>query len=330
MLSLIAIKVLLYYLLILAFFVCYSAKDVDAQNQSISIYPPIITIDVQPPSSPEIPIIIQNNGASEVMLDIELVPFKQLGKNGDVVLDHSLISTGFYASYRDKIQFLDGGRKTIQITLDALETREIILNINLDEGDPSGDYYFSVVFSSRGGHQEDTSLSSIPAGIATNLLLSVGPKDDTLGGIAEFSTPFFRTEGPVEFSLLVHNASKHFIRPSGVVEVEDIFGRKMAEIDILPQYILSGSDRYLLDNKSASQEGKLSYSNGIFTPKIAWKEQFLLGIYKATAKVQLDQNSSIIDSSTYFVAFPFYFLIGLTVLLFITISIYLRVRKKIH
>jgi hypothetical protein len=150
-----------------------------------------------------------------------------------------------------------------------------------------------------------------------------------LGGIVEFKTSFFNTQGPIEFSLLVHNGSKHLIQPEGNVEIEDLFGRKMASINILPQYILSGFDRFLMDDVIATGEARLSYNNNIFTPKIVWKEHLLLGFYKASAKVQLDQDSSIIESSTYFIVFPVYFLIGIVILLFISISIYLRVRKKI-
>lgn len=304
-----------------------------AQGTSLSIYPPIIEVQTTPPSSPLAPITIQNNNETDVVLKIQLIPFKPKGLNGDIELNPEAINTGFYKYYKDKIQFLVDGIKTDTITLAPLEAKEVDLNINLEKGDPPGDYYYSIVFLTADNALDDTSSSLLPAGIATNLLLSIGPKDRTIGGISEFTTSFFKKGGPVEFKLRVHNASTHLVLPTGKLTVKNILNQTVGIVDILPQFVLAGSDRYLVDSLQASPSAALKLDirqqTGDIRNQVVWPETFLLGWYSATAQVQLEENGNMLIANTYFFAFPLYLFFTLTVLFFITISIYLRVKKKI-
>lgn len=306
-----------------------NTSSVSAQGQSLSIYPPVIEIQATPPSSPVVKLVIQNNNSEDVALKIELIPLKPNGTTGDVTLMPSLSDKGFYPYYKDKIQFLVDNKKTDTITLQALETREIDLNVNLEKGDPPGDFYYSIVFISSGSQPQDTSVSSIPAGIATNLLLSIGPKSQASGGIAEFTTKGFKSNGPADFYLKLHNASSHLIQPQGTVEIYDIFGRKVGKVTVLPQYILANSDRYLMDQAQATGEARLAFNESTNKPKIVWPEEFLLGLYKAKANIILEENGKKIEAVTYFFAFPTYLFFALTIVLFVIISIYLRVKKKV-
>lgn len=310
-------------------FLCFRVPQTHAQSQSLSIYPPVIEVQTTTPSSPSVPIIIQNNDDEDVKLTILLVPIKQFGATGEVRLVPEQMTKGFYSYYRDRIQFLDQGIKTSSIDLLALESKEIVLNINLSKGDPPGDYYYSIVFISDGTSPKETSSTKIPAGLATNLLLSIGPKSEAIGGISEFKTQSFRSKGPVNFNLKVHNGSNHLISPAGSIEIRNMFGSKVGNVEILPQYILGGSDRLLVDDTKSTNSAALEDQNNDFMPSVLWKEEFLLGWYKATATIMLEENARPIEAVVYFFAFPLYFFIPLAILLFVAISIYLRVRRKI-
>ncbi len=300
----------------------------DAQSQSLSIYPPVIEVQATPPSSPTAPIVIHNNNVEDVSLRIELIPIKQADATGQILLQPQLMSRGFYSYYADRIQFLVDDKKTETIDLEALETKEVIININLEKGDPPGDYYYSVVFISKARKPDKTSTSSIPTGIASNLLLSVGPKSQASGGITEFTTGSFKNSGPVEFNLKLHNASQHLIEPQGSIEIFNLFGKKVGVVEILPQFILSNSDRYLIDESQATAVARLEFDDG-YKPKIVWPEKFLLGFYKAKALIQLEPNGKKIEAITYFLAFPLYVFFALAIVIFISLSIYFKVRKKI-
>lgn len=312
---------------LLSLFLLGTSK-IEAQGQSLSIYPPVLEVQATPPSSPVVPLIIQNNNNEDITLRIELIPIKQSGLNGDIQLVPELINEGFYPYYRNKIQFLVDDRKVDSLILSPLETKEVNVNINLTEGDPPGDYYYSIVFISGSSFQDETSLSQLPAGIASNLLLSIGPKKPAGGGIVEFDTSTFKNSGPVDFSLKLHNASKHLIAPSGSVSVYNLFGQKVGSIDLLSQYILANSDRYLVDEIQSSPSALLTNSFNS-APKVIWSEKFLLGFYTAEAKVLLEENGHILSSKTYFFAFPLYLFFPLVILIFIALSIYLRVKKKV-
>lgn len=306
-----------------------STKTVFAEGQSLSIYPPVIEVQTTPPSSPLVPIVIQNNNSEDVTLQIELIPFKTNNISGQIILMPEEIHKGFYPYYKDKIQFLVDSKKTNSISLQALESKEVDLNINLAQGDPPGDYYFSIVFISSGNTTEGTNVSRIPTGIATNLLLSIGPKDEASGGISQFSTSSFKNAGPVNFVLKLHNASKHVINPTGSIEISNIFGKKVGSVKILPQFVLARSDRFLLDNDQGSPSSNLTTELNDKNLQVIWPEKFLLGFYKAKARIQLEENESILTSNTYFLAFPLYLFFPLVAAIFVALSIYLRVKNKI-
>lgn len=300
-----------------------------AQEQSLSIFPPVLEVQTIPPSSPSVPIIIQNNIEEDVSLKIELVPFRTNGITGEVILLPDEAKKGFYPYYREKIQFLVDGKKTETINLAPLEAKQVEVNINLTKGDPPGDFYYSIVFVSSQKGPRESSVSQLPAGIATNLLLSIGPKDFFSGSISQFNTSSFKAKGPVEFSLKLHNSSKHLINPTGTIEVKNLFGHNVGSIKILPQYILAGGDRFLLDTNQSSPEAELAYKELNSTPKVLWQEKFLLGFYEAKATIHLEENGKSVSASTYFFAFPLYLFFPLVVIIFVILSIYLRVKRKI-
>jgi len=316
-------------ILFLLVFLSIAKSNMFAQEQSLSIYPPVIEIQTTPPSSPLVPIIVQNNVESDLLLQIELIPFKTNNITGEINLLPNDISKGFYPYYRDRIQFLVDGKKSNTISLAPLESKEVGLNINLSKGDPPGDFYYSIVFINQQGGPIGSSVSQMPAGIATNLLLSVGPKDESSGSISQFKTSSFKTNGPVEFELKVHNSSKHLINPTGSVQIKNLFGQSVGSVKILPQYILAGSDRFMLDDKQSSPEAQLAFQQLNSTPKVIWPETFLLGWYEAKATILLEEDGRRFTQSLYFFAFPMYLFFPLVAVIFIILSIYLRVKKKI-
>jgi hypothetical protein len=297
-----------------------------ADGLSLSIYPPVIEIQTTPPSSPVTQIKIKNNEDSRVDLQIELLPFKPNGATGEIKIENAQ-NQGLIKLIQEKVQFLVNGVKTSSITLDPLETKTVNLNVNLTKQDPPGDYYYSVIFINNGKSLTDTSSSQIPAGIATNLLISIGPKTPSTGGISEFTTSHFKSKGPVYFLLKLHNASPHLIQPVGKVTIEDLFGKNIGTINILPQYVLANSDRYLTDESQSFSKPSENLTTPL--PQLKWNEGFLFGFYKATAQIKLDENSNPITQSIYFLAFPLYFFFVIVIAVFITLSIYLRVKKKI-
>lgn len=297
---------------------------------ALSVYPPVMEIQTTPPSSPNAPITITNDSKLTASIAIQLIPFSPSKSNdGSITLQPELMNKGFYRYYAERVQFILNDQKINSLTVEPGEKKDIIVNINLEPGDPPGDFYYAIVFLQGGEHIDDASYTQIPIGVTTNLLLSVGPKSKINGGIPEFDTKSFYSKGPVVFNLKLHNASNHLLESTGTISIKNILGKKVGEVKLLPQYVLANSDRYLTDEFNSANIIVAENNIQSQQPVVIWDEKFLLGFYTAEAQVVLEENSIPISTKTYFVAFPLYFFAGIVVVLFITISIYLRVRKKI-
>lgn len=323
------------------FAVPLKAQETRNTNQfSLGIYPPIIEINAEPPASVEAPIQIQNLTDLPENLKIVFKSFRPQD-TGDGTLryinenpakDGARIIEGEDLLIRERIKVYDGETPIEEMLLDPFESRNLKLKINLDRDIPLGDYYFSVIFLSNKIQSEDSSQSQIPGGIGTNVILSIGKKGFTSGEIKRFSAPRFLGSGPVPVTLLLQNNSDHYVVPQGRITIRDMFGRETGQINILPQYILANSQRYMIDSDQASESAELSEQIERLSqnhPVLIWPRKFLFGLYTASAHIKFSEDGPFFETKTTFVALPVYTLFAISFMAFVLIGIYLRVKKKI-
>lgn len=301
-----------------------------ASEFSLGIYPPIIELQVKPPASLTTPITLENMSEEAAELDIIFQPFQASKENdGQIVFTNRLPE--FDALIFQKIQITDGERRINTVHLESKETKDLTLHVGIDKDTGLGDYYFSILFIAKGKKDDQFAGIQVPSGIGTNVLLSIGPKGETQGSIEEFSAPFFLTKGPVSFTLLVKNSSKHYTTPEGTIKVTNMFGQEIARLPILSQVILADSQRYLIHADEATESSILSNSLKTLklrTPAVLWTEKFLLGFYKAKVSVSLSENGPVLTRTTQFFAVPMAILIGVSFAIFIVLGIYLKVKKR--
>lgn len=313
--------------LALAPFAALATNQAHAQALSIGVYPPVIEVQTTPPSSPSTTITVSNFESLPVQLSIQLIPIRTNRlNNGQIELAPELASKPLYQIVQSRIQVIDNGQKVDSITLDPLEKRDLTLNINTEKGDPPGDFYYALTFISKGIELSQTSTSQIPGGVATNVLLSIGPKTQSTADIEDFSTKSFFESGPVPFHLLVKNTSSHLIAPVGKITITNMLGKEVGSSEVLSQYILADSKRYLVDKDSINHE--TSKTNN--APTVIWPEKFLLGAYTAKVTLKLDDTGVTVTKSISFFAFPTYLYFIIFAVLFIGISIYIRVKKRLR
>ncbi len=318
-------KVLVFLALL---FLVFTA-DSEAQVFHVSIEPTVIQVDSMPPAKFEAPFQIRNLSSSSITLTSSIVSLEPQ-EDGKVTL--RLNSEADLADFvKEKIVILDGQQVVEKLELRAGETKQLRLFMEVAEGDPAGDYYFSIVFTSDGTILDETSTSAIPAGIAMNVLVSIGPKVSSTGRISEFSTNNLVGSGPVFFKLKLENTGNHLIQPEGKIEVKNMFGKVVGDIKILPQYVLAQSSRYLIDATQASPPAELTLilsSKENDEPEVIWTEKFLLGLYTAEVELELeDGGSKIIEKVTFF-AIPVQFVLILSGIIFVILGIGLRIRYK--
>lgn len=299
---------------ILAFLILSSLilnlKSANAQGLSVGIDPPILHINAEAPALINSQISIQNESDQNITYSIFLMPFKQSAETSGVPeFDKSLLPD--YKNIFKRIQVLDESRVITEVKLAPKQKKDLNLRIIIAKDEKPSDYYFSVLFiSSADSKSETNSFSGSRAGIATNVLLSVGPKTQTTGSIKEFSSPKFVTKGPVEFKVRLANTSSHYIPIKGNVVVKNMFGQIVGNIDFPPVNVLSNSERLL------------------GSPLLYWDEKFLMGIYNADLTIALSEDGPILSKSLTFLALPLELILGIIVTLVLIIGIIRRVRKK--
>lgn len=306
-----------------------------ADELSLGIYPPITQISATPPSAITSKLTIQNINDRPASLDIQFIPFVPSDSaNGELSFTANVPADSPYAVLFERIGIYDRDLKIQKLNLEPFETKTLTLIINLEKGDSRGDYYFSVVFISQDSGGKAGSTASLPAGIASNVLLSIGPLGKTAGAIERFSAPSFLDKGPVPFSLRLKNSSDHYITPTGTITISNMFGQQVSKLEIAPQAILAASKRYMIDSNQASPSAALSYfleqqkmKNRTLTPSVIWQDSFLFGFYTGKAVIKLSDTGPLLTATTHFIALPYTFLLGLILALTIILGIYLRVKR---
>src|SRR5205814_1321853 len=109
--------------------------------------------------------------------------------------------------------------------------------------------------------------------VSSNILLSFSTSHTQPLTIRKFSTAFFHSSGPINFTLQVDNASDKLESASGSVIFTNWFGRQVGVIPLKKVYFLGPGKRFLTNSANASSS-------------LAWNEKFILGPYTATASIK--------------------------------------------
>lgn len=319
-------------------FLLFPVPTAYAEGLSLGIEPPILQIEATPAASIEAPITIANEGDDTVTLRILLRSFTA-AKSEDGTVE--FLPEG----NRDdpdpllfqKVQVRDSDRVIQRITLAPKQQKTLILHIGIPKEQPRADYYFSVVFVADTQQFTEQSASTATGGIATNVLLSVGPKGKPQGFLEEFSVPFFFDRGPVPFMVRITNTGERVIAPQGQILITNMFGQTIGKVELLPVNVLANTTRAFPDALQASvatssargAHTRINLQNAP-TPVVLWPEEFLLGYYTATLTVAVSDDGPVLTKAVHFVAIPIHLILGILVTVAILLLMYSRVKKKLR
>lgn len=330
--------ILLCIIILNTYYLIHTTNTAYADNNiSLSTSPSFITVEAIPPSNPKTPITIENKGNNPENIQVIFLPFEPSQKqDGQIQYPNNKDIPQSYRKIFEKIHLTDNGIITTSFELGPKQKKDLELQFFLLKEEPTADYYFSVIFLTSPNPinippnpclntpseniQPTTSClsaySTLKVGIATNVLLSIGSKENPEGSISEFSSPRFIQSGPVPFTVRVKNSGQHFFAPYGMIFIKNIFGQTVGRIDLAPSNVLAGSSRSLIDSSSE-------------TGKIIWPEKFLLGPYTATLNLALSEKGPVYNRSIIFFALPLQLAIGIVLVFTIIITIILRIRYKL-
>ncbi len=337
-------------LLLVTCYLLLVTDKAEASALSIGIYPPILQIEATPPASIKAPITIENLGDATLRLSIVFKPFTAApSEDGQVkYLEESQGLSGPDPLIFQRMQILDNDRSVKIVTLAPKQQKQLTLHIGIPQDEPASDYYFSIIFATSNvasdlpDQPDQTNLTTAAGAIATNVLLSIGPKGAAKGSIEEFSAPLFLEKGPVPFTLRVRNSGGHVIAPRGSIVIKNMFGQTVGKVDLLPVNILSSTIRAIpdsLESPDSTPSANTKYPSTLSSgpkgqilntkyPTTFWHESFLLGPYTASLKLSLSDEGPVFTRSIRFFALPVQAIIGL--IMAILVILIIRNRLKNH
>jgi len=312
-----------------------SVSSAHAQSVDLGIYPPIIQIQATAPTNTTTPFFIQNFSDSTVDLNISVKPFTASPAEDGTVSFLDNLNSFPDPSLLQKVRVEDGEDNPIQtITLSPKQKRNLNLKIEIPQNQDKGDYYMSLIFTSKSEDSTQANSSQASAAITSNILLSVGPVGETRGYVEDFSTSPLVTKGPLAFTIKVKNTSDHYITPKGDIVITNMFGQRVGKVNLLPVNILSNTVRRIPDSIQADANSKQYASIQAIIeknqfPVAVWPEKFLLGPYTASLTIALSDTGPLFKRSIVFFAFPTEYLLGIILIIIVIIFIIIRVKQKI-
>lgn len=338
---------IIYTFLFIYLLSCLFTPLAKAEGLSLILSPSLLRVQLNPKSDYKTPITLINQGSDPVNIQIILKPFLPFGEDGQIRYLPAGQIPGNYKKIFTHVRLTDQGITTSHFNLapEQKKNLELQIDIPVDElvSDYS-DYYFSIVFlaspkpsedaqvAPAGTDDTDHNITTLNAGIAANILLSVlSDKPQTSNpppqiSILEFSAPFFLQSGPVNFSLRVKNSGNSVLSPDGYILIKNMYGQTIGKVEIAPANILGDSTRYLTDTNYASRSALASPNQ---LQKILWQENFLLGPYTATLSLKLPGQAQPITATIYFLALPVQLIFGIAITLILIIIITIRVRYRL-
>jgi hypothetical protein len=331
--------------LMVSIFVCILAffpKNAWADGPSLKVSPSTLQIQAKPPADIWAPFTIENQSSQPIQLQIGYKPFNPLdSQNGNVTFlqDEQTVS-GRDKKIFQKIQVIDDNNISRDtISLGPKQREHLRLRITLPVGEPTDDYYFSLIFleksnqsnqkASKDSKKSQESYSNIQTGIGINVLLAIGEIETPQITIGNFTTAFFRDAGPVPFSLTIYNDGRHFVTPHGEIQIKNMFGQTVGEISLPSSVVLAGTGRtYTGNNADTFANNFWGLEDNSTSNQLVWQEHFLLGTYTAT--LYLSSNNRPLYSKTInFFAFPLKPTLIILLVLFVILIIVHRVKIKL-
>ena len=241
--------------LILLFFCSLPAQ---AQNLSLSLWPPLLEVMIQPGRMVTQVYKLTNNSDHPLSVVPVVRPFKPEGNLGQIKIETAQDKNNFFS-------FASGEKLNQSFLLPVGQTKDLVLSIFIPKNAPEDDFYYTLLFSTTAANEtwEEGGQTSSVTQIGANILLTVSKTGQPviLGRISRFSAPMIVDSfSPVNFEVILENWGRAFWKPSGKIQISGILKQK-EEIKLLEQNVLTNSLR------------RLSVS--------AWKPKLPVGPFKA-------------------------------------------------
>lgn len=337
----------------------FHPSSVQAEELILSLSPSTLQIQTTSPSDSKSSITLENSGNNSINIHVLFKPFRASHKeNGEIEYINDNEIPDIYKKIFNQIHITDNGIVTSNFELAPKQKKNLEIQFIIPKKESDSDYYFSVIFLARGSEiipqsspqanevgsaeslPDDTNsqgqnFSVINAGVALNVILSIGDKNNPQGAIEEFTAPTFIKSGPVGFTVRIKNIGQRVFAPKAIIFIKNMFGQTVGKVDIEPDNILTGSIRSLTDTQTASTSSsqplilnslRSSEADQFSTRKAFWPERFLLGPYTATLNLVISDKGPVYNQSIIFFAIPIKLILTCALIILITVTVFFRIK----
>jgi hypothetical protein len=306
-----------------------------AQQVTLSLSPPLVELFAKPGKSVLVAYNLENL-ADPTILAAKVLPFSALGNQGAVKIKKE---------FEGPIRFsLDNSDLTLNqaFFLKTKDSQQLLLRIRIPEGTPEGDYYYTLLVETKPTIlSQGETLSSAKATIGSHILITVSQSGlvDIKGKVAVFDVfsryqfnLFGRTLKILESTdkipvfLILENQGKNLIKPQGEITLLGNFGER-AKYEILPQNILSQSERLIQATPSAEIECDHRREQACLFPTSLIISGFFLGKYRLSTTINFGEGTPNVYANATFYALPIKFIIAILISIIVVVFIIKRVKE---
>ncbi len=207
------------------FFYAGLAMPVLAQTEGLQMQPAIIEDRAEKGGLFKFNLTVTNIGATEKTFFLSAQDIRSVDENGRPIFADEGETTGYELSSWVN---LPGG----SIKLRAGESRTIPFNVEVPHAASPGSHFAAIFFSDK-EPRLDTTGSAISIRVGTIVSLRVAGEARDEARIREFSTgKIVYGEAKVDFNSRVENMGNVLVRPRGIIEITNMFGKSVASVQI--------------------------------------------------------------------------------------------------
>ncbi len=185
-----------------------------------------------------------------------------------------------------------------EFSLEHGQRMHLGVNIKIPQNAEPGGYYGAVFAASQPGPDEEGQIKVISQ-VGSLFFIKVNGEVKEEGYLEEFKADkHYYQKAPINFELISRNTGSIHLVPYGIIEIRNILGRKISEIQLDPWFVMPDSPRLR---------------------KVNWDHEFLLGMYKATAKINRGYGNIVDEKTIMFFVVPWKMIVGLLAIVILII-----------
>jgi hypothetical protein len=265
-------------------------------GQAFSISPPIIELKADPGQSVTTSIRFTNISSGELLIKMQFNDFGAKDEAGDPNIIFDDAQTGAF-TLKNWIT------SPAPFKIASKETKTLTFPITVPKDAEPGGHYAVIRFTGSAPDIEESGVA-LSASIGSLVLLEVSGNIKERATLSDFysaekstKTGFF--EGaPVSFTERINNTGNVHIKPTGTVDVYDMFGRKVSSVRV------NG------DPTDPKNQPKSALPQSIRRFEQAIPDQWMFGQYTAKLHLSYGQGQKALDQSITFWVIPYRLMLG--------------------